>query len=56
MCVYWLCVLGVCFCVCISVCVSVVSLVVYIDGVWLSVFGVYGLGIHDKVFSHKRLT
>ena len=43
--------------VCIGMCgCMVVSLVDYSDGVWLSVFGVCGLGIPDKLFSHKRLT
>ena len=41
----------------VLVCVYVlVVLVVCSYGVWLSVFGVYGLDTYDKLFSHKRRT
>ena len=42
--------------VCVYVLVVLVVLVVCSYGVWLSVFGVYGLDTHDKLFSHKRRT
>ena len=50
---------GLVFVVCIGLCVCVYVLVVLVVcsyGVWLSVFGVYGLDTHDKLFSHKRRT